>query len=116
MGEPRALDAQHALGRRPQPWHGDGSATAVTAPVAAVRQLRQRTGDPRLRSLEAAADGDVGEAADRFGCPVADPFAEAQFGASLRRPRQGGEALAQRCVSGTQLALDGVEVERCADA
>ena len=114
--EPRAFDAQHALGRRPQPWRRDRAAAAVTEPVAAVGQLRQRAGDPRLRRLEAAADGDVGQAADGFGRPVADPLAEAQLGAPLRGPRQRGEALPSAASRARSSRSTASQVERGADA
>ncbi len=69
-----------------------------------------------MRTRLLFAHGDVVQAADRLGRPVADPLAEPQLGAALRGPREGGQALAERGVASTQLALDRLEVERCADA
>ena len=84
-----------------------GAARSRGAPIA-VPQPSQSQGN--------GSNAANGHAADGFGRAVADPLAEAELGAALRRPRQGGETLAQRRIPGTQLALDRVEVERCADA
>jgi hypothetical protein len=80
----RALDAQHHVGHRLQPFRRDRLSARVAQPVGAFVELGQRT----LRALEAGlqrcADPDLGQPADRLDRAIPDPLAEA-----LRRPALG---------------------------
>lgn len=87
-GDTGAVDAEGALGRCVEAAGGDLLAAVVALPVAAFVELYQRALDPLLDRLQLLSHPYLGEAVDRLRRSLADPLAERDVAAALRRLRQ----------------------------